>query len=192
MNTDFIPLSARPDGSIPPRELRKLGGALSFTQSLRNGGAGSPRVIYNSGLQAFTSLSRNLVSESAFLSLEEVNDGLVLRCNCGNRLAARGLAFERIERIELLAHRIYTIYRSGTNQRYGHLQKTVYHGELAILTVSGDIIRATVPTREFRSVSKFLRRDSFSPYFLETISQRTPEIEFTRVFSHLGPEVELT
>ncbi len=98
------------DGKIPKKGIDYLGGEFNFIQSLINGGTGSTKFIYLSGIKEFDSLV-NTNQDTFYTTFEVFKNGLALRSNKRNSNLVLLIKFSDIKAIEIISKRIIIKYK---------------------------------------------------------------------------------
>ena len=91
----------RNNGDLPIEAINTFGKSYGFFEKLKMNGIGSPRFEYESGVQVFDELNRNIDGEITCVNIEIRKKGLLLRAYSGQRRKIIGLTFENLKRISL-------------------------------------------------------------------------------------------
>lgn len=166
----MIEIKADRNGKFSPAMLDYLRGQYSFKERIKRRGVGSSKVVYESGIKEFDSLSRGLVTETAFASFELQKNGVIVRMNINQRLSCVGIRSEEIELINLVA------YRVKINRRMSFRRKAeiVHRGELELM-LSNETLKFTVRELEFRDILKYFTNADFNEKFRYAVSLDAPE-----------------
>jgi hypothetical protein len=139
-------------GVIEPEDLLWVGGSYSWLDRIRRGGIGSPKVIYVSGIPAFDQLSHQVEGQTTFANFELLREGLLLRGNCTQRIAAVALRYEEIESIHLMG---YPVKIRVNTWRLRSETQTIYKGALSLRTTDGQRAVFALRVSEYESVLAF-------------------------------------
>ena len=163
---ELLPTDA--GGMLKPRSLQAFGGSYSLYVRLWRGGVGSPRMIYRSGIAAFDFLiRRDVAGEVAFLTVEELTEGMLFRLNVNQRIACVGLHKADIDYVDMLAHRVRV--------RIKHRWRTVHRGELTLSLRDGSKVTLRVIVREFQAIQRYFAKSGLRDKFKTQVSDRPEE-----------------
>ena len=155
-------------GNMLRADLDRLGGAYPLPARLLRGGTGSPRLVYRSGVPHFDASRRAEREDTAFVSIEELRGGMVLRQNINQRVTCVGALNRQIESVRLLAHRMLI----RTHKRFGSPTRLVHFGELSIVTREGGRIEILVLVPVFSVTLQYFRRSGWKERFRHEVSDR--------------------
>ena len=159
---ELLPTDA--GGMLKPRSLQAFGGPYSLYVRLWRGGVGSPRMIYRSGIAAFDNLlRRDVAGEVAFLTMEELTEGILFRLNVNQRIACVGLRKSDIDYVDMLAFRVRV--------RVRHRWRTVHRGELTLSLRNGNKVTLQVIVREFRAIQRYFAKSGLRDKFRTQVSE---------------------
>ena len=176
------PLKTNPSGHLSPKDIIHFGGEYSTLEKIEKGGIGSTKLIYDSGLEAFDKLSRDIPGEIGFVNFELLKNGLILRLNINQRLCCLGVRLSDIERIDLVGYRI----EIRQKQLSGQVEtKIVHRGDMQIVERSGTS-KFSVVVREFESIVNYLSKVEFTGAFNFSISTNPPEKDYGYLLGMLG------
>lgn len=154
------------NGTLTPAELAYFGGAYTLREKLQLGGTGSSKIIYQEGIPIFDEFRRGIENEVAYVNLEWLKNGLILRLNINQRLSCVGLTLVEIESINLLAYRVKI-----RRMHFGILvNKIVHRGELEIVDSSGLKARFLITPPFFEGMLHFFSRQELEGRFRYAVS----------------------
>lgn len=163
-------LNTTPSGELSKSEKAFFGGTYGFWAQLRQGGVGSAKLIYESGIPAFDALDRGVENEVAFVTFELLRNGLVLRLNRNQRLRCVGIRLSELKYIDLVGYPIEIHY-----QRLGApASRVVHQGELELTGWNGLRSRFSVITQNFEQVLLYFRRRELADKFRHRVSPDAP------------------
>ena len=163
-------LSTSPNGELDKQEKAFFGGEYGFWAKLRQGGTGSAKLIYESGIAAFDATDRGVENEVSFVTFELLRNGLVLRLNRNQRLRCVGIRLTELKYIDLVGYPI-KIQHQGLSRRE---TKVVHHGELELTGRNGQRSRFSVITQNFAEVLAYFGRKELAAKFRYRISSESP------------------
>lgn len=164
------------NGELRTKDIKYFGGKYSFWENLRTGGIGSTKIIYDSGIEEFDKLKRNITGEIGFVNFELLKNGLILRLNINQRFCCLGMKLSELEAINLIAYRI-----AIEVERYGIIEtKIVHRGDLEIMSSSGGV-KFSVIVREFKSIVNYFKKDEFRGKFNFSISTNPSEEDYSYI-----------
>lgn len=155
------------NGVLSIEDTEYFGGRFSLWENLKRGGVGSPKIIYQSGIEEFDKIKRNVEGEIGFVNFELMKNGLILRLNINQRMRCVGLRLDEIEAINLVAYRI-AVTGIGKNK-----SKNIFRGELELLD-SGNSMKFLVHERDFKGLKNFFQKDELADKFNFMISENLP------------------
>ena len=175
-------LTTNVHGELRRKDLIHFGGAYSFWDKLKLGGTGSPKVVYESGLEAFDAQKRHTSGEIGFINFEIMKDGLILRLNMNQRLFSVGFKLSEIEKINFTA---FTIDINNSLLNPGK-EKIVNRGEIEIVTPEHRIEFAVI-VKQFKGITQFFMKKELVQKFKFQKSNNPP----TKDFSYLIDMLEM-
>lgn len=134
-------------GQLVLSEKRYFGGRFSFFESLRIGGTGSPKIVYDKGITAFDEMDDGIANEMSFVSFELLKNGLIIRLNRTQKLCCVGAKLNEIEKIKLTRFKV-----DDTAEGSG------YRGLLEIQEYNGSNSSFSIFTQNFNSLLQFLKK----------------------------------
>ncbi|RME96887.1 MAG: hypothetical protein D6772_11220, partial [Bacteroidetes bacterium] len=144
-------------GVIDPEDILWLGGSYSWLKRIRRGGIGSPKVIYVSGIPSFDQLSHGVAGQTTFANFELLTEGLLLRANCTQRLAAVATRYEALKAIRLTGYPVKVRgprrWRSKTAN-----YDVVYKGALTVVDQEDQAYYFATRVSEFEAVKAFFSK----------------------------------
>ena len=155
---------------MDPEDILWLGGRYSWRERIRRGGIGSPKVIYAQGIPDFDQLSHQVPGQTTFVNFELLPQGLILRANCTQRIAAVGLLYTSLATAELVGHPI----RIKAKRWLQTVHRIVYQGELRLTTKEGVQATFAVRVSEFASLKQFWEQEPLQSVFTYRISPEAP------------------
>lgn len=161
------------NGELTAKDIKYFGGQYSFWDKVRKRGIGSAKIIYDSGIEEFDKLKRNITGEIGFVNFELLKNGLILRLNITQRFSCIGIKLDEIKEINLIAYRIrIEVKRNGVFET-----KIVHRGILEIITLN-EGLRFSIVVREFESIVNYFKRDEFLAKFYFSVSTNPPEKDY--------------
>ena len=174
-------LKTNNSGQLSVKDTIHFGGEYTSWEKVKNGGIGSTKLIYDSGLKEFDKLSRNLPGEIGFVNFELLKNGLVLRLNINQRLCCMGVRLCEINRIDLVGYRIEVKQKQLVGQV---VNKIVHRGDMQIVTQIGTS-KFTIVMREFGGIVKYFSKVEFIGVFNFSISIKPPEKDYSHLLELL-------
>ena len=92
-------IKTQPGGVLSLGEKIYFGGPYSFWEKLKMKGIGSPKMVYDSGIEEFDEEDTGVGGEVSFVSMEVLKNGLIIRLNRNNRHRSVGIRLTDIEKI---------------------------------------------------------------------------------------------
>lgn len=169
-------------GQLLKSELKAFGGAYNFWEKFINNGVGSPKVIYEEGIEVFDEQDRGVAGEISFVSFELLKNGLLLRLNQNQRMLCLGVNLSEIEGISLLAYEIEIKKRKYRKWR----TRIVHRGDLTIRERDGVSTSFSVVTREFETIKSFFDKPVFAEKFDFSVSDAPPEKDYSYLATLFG------
>lgn len=166
-------------GELTRGDAKAFGGTYSFWEKLKYKGSGSPRIIYEKGLEVFDAMDRGISGEISFVSFEILKNGLLLRLNQNQRSLCLGVKMTEIEEISLTGFRIEV-----REKKLGNLTVRIVHrGELTIREKEGPLTTFSVVVRDFEEIRSFFDKPVFTSKFNFSISLALPEKDYSYLFT---------
>jgi len=134
------------NGNAPWEVLRKYGGKFGFFEKIKMGGAGSPKIIYQSGFLEIDELKEDVGSDLCYINFEFLKNGLLGRVNKGQKLIGVIMHLDEIEKINLSINPM------------GELNKKATIGLLEIFSYSGEVLVCGVTAQGYDGIEKFFRK----------------------------------
>ncbi len=156
---------------LSSKDVRFFGGHYSFFEKVKMDGIGSPRIIYDSGIEAFDQIKRDVAGETSFVNFELLKNGLLLRLNVNQRLACIGLRLIDIKEINLFG------YRLEIDVRYSADARVVHYGELEIITTNGNL-KFTILVNAFESILNYFIKKGLTEKFSFLEMSKPPEKDY--------------
>lgn len=156
-------LRTKKNGLLTEKDLSYFGGAYSLWEKIKKKGVGSPRIIYQSGIEAFDELYVDTANEIGFVNFELLKNGLILRLNVRQKTSCIGIRLSEIKKIHLIG---YPIEVKGN--------KNVYRGELKIVE-SESVLNFSVLTRDFKKITGFFEKAELVSRFNYSLRSEVPE-----------------
>jgi len=167
-------------GELRYKDLNYYGGQYSLWEKIKKNGTGSPKVVYESGIEAFDKLKRNVSGEIGFASFELLKNGLILRLNLNQRLSCIGIRLDDIQEIKLIAYKVEINHGEIGKQK----TQIVNRGELKIVCSLEDL-QFSVIVKEFKGTRKFFSKMEFDDKFHFTTGTNPPEKDFSYLIEML-------
>jgi len=154
-------------------DINYFGGQFSFWEKVKRKGIGSPKLIYEAGVEGFDKINRSIQGEIGFVNFELLKNGLILRLNVNQRHSCLGVKLSDVKAINLVAYRIEIKYR-----QFGSvIKKIVHRGELEVVEANERII-FTIVSREFSGIKAFFEKEDFKDRFHYSISTNPIEKDY--------------
>jgi hypothetical protein len=161
------------NGELTNKDIRYFGGEYSFWEKVKKRGVGSPKIIYESGIEEFDNLKRNVEGEIGFVNFELLKNGLILRLNLNQRFGWIGMKIDELKEINLIGYRIKIKQR-----RLGKIEtKIVHRGELELIE-KNETLKFNVIVREFNGIKRYFERSELKTKFKFSISTKPPEKDY--------------
>jgi hypothetical protein len=157
-------------GKLLKKEIAYYGGEYSFFEKIKNGGIGSSKIIYESGINEFDKLHRGVENEVSYVNFELLKNGLIFRLNRNQRVKCLGIRLNDIESISLIAYSI------ELKEKYR--KRIVHRGELDIIDKERNLKGFRVLTREFKEIVNFFQRKELADKFNYSVSLKAPERDY--------------
>lgn len=167
------PLKTNSNGELTKNDINYFGGQFSFWEKIKKKGIGSPKLIYEAGVEEFNKINRGIQGEIGFVNFELLKNGLILRLNVNQRHSCLGVRLSDVKAINLVAYRIEIKYR----QLGKVISKIVHRGELEIVEVNGRIM-FTIVSRELSGITAFFEKEDFRERFHYSISTNPIEKDY--------------
>lgn len=158
------------NGEMEIHDLHYFGGKYSLLERIKKKGIGSPKIIYESGINEFDELKRNIAGEISFVNFELLKNGLILRLNLNRRHAYIGIKLDELTTINLVSYRI----KIKQNKFGKTITKIVHRGELEIIEQTNKV-KFSVIVKDFDGIKKFFQKDDFIQKFNFSVSTNPPE-----------------
>lgn len=168
------------NGELNKKDLRHFGGQYSFLEKIKMKGTGSPKIIYESGIEEFDKLKRNITGEIGFVNFEILKNGLILRLNVNQRFSCIGIKLDELNEINLVGYKI----KIRARNLQGYLHKIVHRGELEF-TTTNKTLKFNIIVREFENIKKYFERSELNTNFKFSISPKPAEKDFAYLFEYL-------
>ena len=160
-------------GELVRSERINYGGSFTFWERLTRNVVGSSKVIYESGIEQFDLLNRQVEGEITYVNFEILPNGWIFRANRNQRLMTLGVKISDIKEINLIGFRI-RIKRKHFMGNYEY--RIVHRGELEIIfTGTYRNVNFSVLTGEYESLIGFFRGSKLRKIFNHSISLKEPE-----------------
>ena len=164
-------VNIKPGGILAPSEKAYFGGSFSLWEKLKMKGIGSPKMVYESGIEEFDEEDTGVGGEVSFVSMEVLKNGLIIRLNRNNRHRSVGIRLTDLEKIKLTAIRIKRLL----SRKEDGNTKIVHRGELEIRDIHQHEFRFQVMVAEFKLVLEFFHKPPFGHLFEYKVSEAIPE-----------------
>jgi len=134
------------NGNAPWEVLRKYGGKYRFFEKIKMGGAGSPKIVYQSGFSEIDDLKEDVGNDLCYINFELLKKGLLGRVNKGQKLIGVIMHFDEIEKIHLSKNSIDELNEQATI------------GLLEIFSYSGEVLVCGVTAQGYGGIEKFFSK----------------------------------
>jgi hypothetical protein len=158
------------DGEMDIRDIKYFGGKYSLLERIKKKGIGSPKIIYESGIDEFDRLNRNVAGEIGFVNFELLKNGLILRMNLNRKYGYIGIRLHELTAINLVGYRV-----AIKQKKFGKTTTTIIHrGELEILELD-ERLKFSVLVKDFKGITNFFQKEELAKKFNFSINSNSPE-----------------
>lgn len=157
-------------GQLIKKEIKFYGGEFSTLEKIKLGQIGSPKVIYDYGLEDLDILSRNIEGEVTYINFEILKNGLIIRANCNQRQIVLGLKLSETKSIDLIGKRLTT----ETDDMQIVNKKIQNEGMMRIQTTDSTMIKLIIQSQQYNDIVKFFSMLPFQNKFHHSIEIETP------------------
>ncbi len=143
------------------RDVAYFGGKYNFLERIREGGIGSPKIIYKTGIPHFDELDNEIIGEISFSNFELMKNGFLIRVNRNQKLRYVGFQLQEILKIKLIGQKWEKRSSGHMKQSYAFPLQSALH----IFTLYDGILSFEASRPFYKKIRNFFEKRIFENKF---------------------------